>query len=758
MNSRVVELESVLSRATPDRRQAQHLAVELADTLDATTARRHLDRLLRCVTALTRIGSAEAGEELLDAMLDLVEPGSDEASKVRDQRALVAVARRTDTAGPAVPIPHPAHPRTTPPTPHTPSPRRPDSPTHTATAPHTTTPHTTTPHTTTPHTTTPHATARPTAPARLSHETTARHHDPAAGGTAQPYRRATDGPAQPHDRAAAQPYQRTPATAQPHDRAADATPLTRAAQPHDRTTGAASPARAAQPHPRTTNGRPVERATHPYGHAAARQHLPHGTAGLAAIGVVPSSGTPDLLATPAGALPVLEAELRRATAAFGADDQRTIAALVNLMSSRFQDARDRGSADEAQTAVDDLREACDRAITALGPHHPKALVARSNLASAEFELARVRRAAGQTQLALPALRAAADTAFARLGPDDPHTLVAQSNLAAAELEVARVEGAHTQARRAMDTVRTAAARVASVHGADHPAARLIAHQLRACETHTMDVGASLEDVHVPVDEAARLLSRTRPAIPLTRSPVPHRVSAPYGPVNTDPQWPAASLLGRLRDHTRQELLTVGTVVRYAGERELIEQDARDSHAYLLLDGMVKVQVTDEAGDTAVLAVRVAGDLVGEMAALDHKPRSATVVTCGDVVAKLITSAELTAFMHRHNDMFVELIGVIDDQLRWANQRRRDFLSHSAAERVARVLAELVGSYGREERGGWTLGIPLTKVELASIAGMKPRTAEKAFSDLRKAGVVISHYRRDVLVPDLDHLRRFARMT
>jgi DNA-binding transcriptional regulator YhcF (GntR family) len=54
-----------------------------------------------------------------------------------------------------------------------------------------------------------------------------------------------------------------------------------------------------------------------------------------------------------------------------------------------------------------------------------------------------------------------------------------------------------------------------------------------------------------------------------------------------------------------------------------------------------------------------------------------------------------------------------------------------------------------------LGIPLTKVELASIAGMKPRTAEKAFSDLRKAGVVVSHLRRDVLVPDLAGLRKFA---
>ncbi|MEJ2855990.1 MULTISPECIES: Crp/Fnr family transcriptional regulator [unclassified Saccharothrix] len=220
-------------------------------------------------------------------------------------------------------------------------------------------------------------------------------------------------------------------------------------------------------------------------------------------------------------------------------------------------------------------------------------------------------------------------------------------------------------------------------------------------------------------------------------------------------WPSNSLLGRLRENTRQELLNIGTVVRYTADRDVIEQDANDTHVLLLLEGVVKVQVTDETGDTALLAVRSAGDLVGEMAALDQRPRSASVVTCGDVVAKLITSGELMSFLHRRNDVFVELINVINDRLRWANQRRRDFLSHPAAERVARVVVELVQTYGREEAHGWTLGIPLTKVELASIAGMKPRTAEKAFSDLRKAGVVITHLRRDLLIPDLDRLRKFA---
>ncbi|MFI9817952.1 Crp/Fnr family transcriptional regulator [Saccharothrix variisporea] len=248
-----------------------------------------------------------------------------------------------------------------------------------------------------------------------------------------------------------------------------------------------------------------------------------------------------------------------------------------------------------------------------------------------------------------------------------------------------------------------------------------------------------------VDRVSRL---PRPAPPLLGVQVP--TADPPQPV-----WPTQSLLGRLRTFTRDELLSVGTVVRYPADRVVVQQGATDDHALLLLDGIVKVQITDETGDTALLGVRGPGDLVGEMAALDRKPRSATVVTCGDVIAKLITSTELMVFLHRRNDAFIALITLLNERLRWANDRRRDFLSRPAAERVARVLAELVLTYGREEQVGWTLGIPLTKVELASIAGMKPRTAEKAFSDLRKAGVVVSHLRRDVLVPDLAALRAFA---
>ncbi|WP_447008228.1 helix-turn-helix domain-containing protein [Saccharothrix isguenensis] len=598
MNSRMVELEAVLSRSAPDRQAARRLAVDLARSLDALSARRDVDRLLRCAGALTRIGSADAADALLNAMLALVDPGP-EASRVRDQQALTSVARG----------------------------RR----------------------------------------------------EPGAMVSRQARRRV----------------------------------------------------------PGTTFGRgaPLRQVV---GDFLDPVPVPDPVAvGAVAVAVEP------VRSTETGPL---ELALQRNSAVLGANHPQTCVLRLNLMCARFRIARDQGDAEEIAEALTDMRDATNRALNSLGAYHPRALVAQANLASAEFELARMRRSVERARHVLPNLRSACDRTGTRLGLDHPHAMVAASNLASAELELAHFDGARAQAQRLLDLVRDASMRSMSALGPDHPAAIALDEQRRACEALLSGAGPdpSFERGYASFADAGRSLATTKPSAPAVRQNVPT-------------EWPPGTLLARLRDSSRQELLNLGTAVRYSADREIIVQGATDTHVLLLLEGVVKVLVNDTGGETAVLTVRVAGDLIGELASLDHKPRSATVVTCGDVSARLITSAELHGFLHRRNDGFVELIGVIDDQLRWANRRRRDFLSHSAAERVARVLAELVGAHGRQEVGGWVLGIPLTKVELASIAGMKPRTAEKAFADLRKAGVVVSHLRRDVVVPDLDGLRRFARL-
>ncbi|MGB3440858.1 MAG: Crp/Fnr family transcriptional regulator [Actinophytocola sp.] len=222
----------------------------------------------------------------------------------------------------------------------------------------------------------------------------------------------------------------------------------------------------------------------------------------------------------------------------------------------------------------------------------------------------------------------------------------------------------------------------------------------------------------------------------------------------DDQWSPSTLLGGLRPTDRAALLAVGTRVEYASERRLIEQGAADDHAYLLLAGMVKVSIRDDNGHTALLGIRIAGDMVGEMGSLEGSPRSADVIACGAVEARVMGAAELRSLTRRHPDIALGLAMMIGRRLRWANRRRLDFSSRDSRTRVARVLYELVRGYGTKKPTHWEIGVPLTQPEIASLAGVGLRTVEKELRSLESEGVLIRKYRR-IDVGDLAGLLRIA---
>jgi CRP-like cAMP-binding protein len=205
---------------------------------------------------------------------------------------------------------------------------------------------------------------------------------------------------------------------------------------------------------------------------------------------------------------------------------------------------------------------------------------------------------------------------------------------------------------------------------------------------------------------------------------------------------------------RATLLSVGTEVERPADRPIIRQGDRLGHAYLLIDGLVKVTARDRNGKEALLGIRVGGDLVGEMAALDGSNRSADVIACGPLLARVIKREELIDLLTRHGDLAIEVAKMIIERLRWANRRRLDYTAHTPQTRVARVLIDVVDTYGRRNGSVWELGVPLTQAEIAQLAGSKLRTVESVLKRLAGDGIVRRQYRR-IEVTDLSRLRAIA---
>jgi CRP-like cAMP-binding protein len=149
----------------------------------------------------------------------------------------------------------------------------------------------------------------------------------------------------------------------------------------------------------------------------------------------------------------------------------------------------------------------------------------------------------------------------------------------------------------------------------------------------------------------------------------------------------------------QDLLALGRPRTFEAKEVLVRQGDIDRHAFLLLSGFTKVTAAVENGRESLLAIRLGGDIVGEMAAVADMPRTATVTACGRVATRVVSHEALRAFLLRCPDAAVELTGIVSERLRWANDRRLEFRGYSVKERLARILVDLdpAGDGGTDRR-------------------------------------------------------------
>jgi len=209
---------------------------------------------------------------------------------------------------------------------------------------------------------------------------------------------------------------------------------------------------------------------------------------------------------------------------------------------------------------------------------------------------------------------------------------------------------------------------------------------------------------------------------------------------------------------RGELLALGNVRRYARNQPLTRVGEQGHEAYLITDGCVKVYGDSADGRQVLLAVRMAGDLVGELAVLDGQPRSAAARAAGPVTVRAIGAAELAAYLAARPAAANAIRDSIAARLRESVQQRIEVNSGAPViRRLARALCILGEQHGVAVADGVLIAAPLTQADLGSLIVTTEQSIRRALRWLRAAGLVRWEYRRTVIT-DPAGLREAATMT
>jgi len=212
-----------------------------------------------------------------------------------------------------------------------------------------------------------------------------------------------------------------------------------------------------------------------------------------------------------------------------------------------------------------------------------------------------------------------------------------------------------------------------------------------------------------------------------------------------PDLTSGPLAAAFRDGRRQRL-RVGTTLFTEGDAS--------SRVVLLLAGRVKVSTLSDEGQETVLAFRGAGDVLGELAAIDGEDHMATVTVVEEGEALVVPAASFLAVLEAEPGLAVALLRSVIGRLRNADRLRAEFIALDVTGRVAQRLIELAASFGTPVEGGTKIDLPLSQRELAGWVGASREAVNKALAQLEDRDLVLRDHGA-LIVRDVEGLRRRA---
>ncbi|MGK5550259.1 Crp/Fnr family transcriptional regulator [Actinomadura kijaniata] len=222
-----------------------------------------------------------------------------------------------------------------------------------------------------------------------------------------------------------------------------------------------------------------------------------------------------------------------------------------------------------------------------------------------------------------------------------------------------------------------------------------------------------------------------------------------------PQRPFWDALGA---DERTALQAVGRLRIYPGRSPLVHQGDESDHAIVILEGWTKVTSARPDGREVLLAVRGAGDLVGESAVLGGRSRSATVTALNTVEALVLPAGRFIQFLDAHPATWRLVSSLFVQRLDAADHRLTAHVSTHSSQRLALLLADLaeLSAYHQppDPDGAIEIGPPLSQEELGSWTDASRETVARSLGELRRRGLIRTGWRR-ITVLDVTGLREYA---
>jgi len=158
--------------------------------------------------------------------------------------------------------------------------------------------------------------------------------------------------------------------------------------------------------------------------------------------------------------------------------------------------------------------------------------------------------------------------------------------------------------------------------------------------------------------------------------------------------------------------------------------------FVLCKGRVKMSICATDGKTLIVRIAEPGEVLGLSAAISGKPYELTAETIDPCQVNFVKRDDFLRFLREHSDACFKVAEQLSEKYNTACHEVRSLgLSHSAGEKLAKLLLEWTSKNGEAAKQEPRLRLALTHEEIAQMIGTSRETVTRLFADLKKRQIV-----------------------
>lgn len=157
---------------------------------------------------------------------------------------------------------------------------------------------------------------------------------------------------------------------------------------------------------------------------------------------------------------------------------------------------------------------------------------------------------------------------------------------------------------------------------------------------------------------------------------------------------------------------------------------------VLCTGRVKLSMSATDGKTLILQVAEVGEVLGLSATVSGKPYELTAETLDPCQVSFVKREDFLRFLKDHTDACFKVAEDLGEKYNHTcREMRSRGLSHSAGEKLARLLLEWSSNNGEASKQEPHLKLSMTHEEIAQRIGTSRETVTRLFANLRERQIV-----------------------